>query len=121
MSSVLISFYRASQPPSIGSDILLPTRPNFLLVISTKAFEIINWDQRIETIKLDEYSYSFALKLLLICMNTMETGRVYPLQTSILFFIPITFGVGFLCDSHLWQFFKVINLKQESKNYELKN
>lgn len=70
--------------------------------------------------ELDDYSCSLTLKLLPNFMNTIESGKVYPLDTSILFLAPIAFGASSLCDTHLRQLSKVLNLRQEVTNDELK-
>lgn len=56
MRGALIGPRRASRSPSIGSDILRSTTPNLPPLISTEAFETINWDQRTETMELDKCS-----------------------------------------------------------------
>lgn len=111
MRGALIGPCRTSRFPSIASDIPLPTRPNFPPVISTDAFEIINWDQNTETMESNKYFSSSALKLLPTLMSIVESRRVYLLHISILFLASIAFGAKYLCDTHLWQLYKVLNLK----------
>lgn len=89
-------------------------------MILTEPFEIINWDQYIRTIELDKYSYSSALKLLSTFMTIVESEKVYLLHTGVIFLALIIFGVGSLDDTHFWQFFKMLNLRQNVTNNELK-
>lgn len=120
MRSALIDLYRENQSLSIDSDILLSTRPNLSSVIPTKPFKIISWDQYTRIVKLDECSCSFVLKLLPIFMTIVKSERVYPLRIGVLFLASIAIEAESLCDTHLWQFFKVHDLRQDVTNYELK-
>lgn len=54
IKGALIDSRKVSRFFSIGFDIFLLTCLNLPLVIPTKSFEIINSDQRIQTIKLDK-------------------------------------------------------------------
>lgn len=121
MRDVLISLCKTSWFFSIGSNILLSTKPNLLLVIFTKAFEMINWDQYTETMGLKEYSCSFTLKLFLTFMSIIKIKKIHLFQTDILFLTLIIFGKEFLYDINFRQFSKVFNLKQEVINDKLKN
>lgn len=53
-------------------------------------------------------------------MTIMESEKVYLLHTNDLFLAPIAFKAGFLCDTHLRQFSKVLNLREDVMNDELK-
>ena len=65
--------------------------------------------------------------LLLFCFeatpNTYDyfkKEKGFPLHISVLFLTSIAFGVEFLSDTHLQQFCKILNLRQDLMNGELK-